>query len=573
MKNKVTVVSKPGLMLTIVAWLAAASNSAAGAITQQAYIKASNTGAGDGFGMAVAVSGDTMVVGAGYESSGGTGVGADPNDNSALSAGAAYIYVRQGGTWVQQAYLKPSNSGAGDWFGFSVAISGDIVVIGAPYEDSNATTINGNGGNNSLLDSGAAYVFVRNGSNWTQQAYLKASNVGGQDYFGSRVAVSGNTVVVGAPSEDSYFQPSDNQSPESGAAYIFVRDGDTWSQQAILKSPTMVTSRPYYFGSTVAISGDTVIISSPQDPSSATGVNGNNYDIRAPGSGAAFVFVRNGTQWSREAYLKASNTDINDSFGSSVAISGDTAVVGSFVEASSARGIDGIQSDNSARESGAAYIFERRGSNWSQRAYLKASNSAARNYFGRSVAISGDTVVVGATVESSTSVGVNGDQTNIGLTGQGAAYVFIRRGQQWRQEAYLKASNAGSNDSFGASVAVSEDLVVVTAPSEDSSAYGVNGDQSDDLIRGVDSGAAYAFSGFCSGCPVLKLIGDGSGGYTLVVEGKPNAVYRLERSEAPDGPWDALDTLTAPAAGKLEYHDPASSNRHSFYRAILAVAP
>lgn len=572
MKNKVIVASKTELMFAIVAWLALASTSAAGAITQQAYIKASNTGAGDGFGMAVAVSGDTMVVGASFESSSGIGVGAAPNDNSASGAGAAYIYVRQGGAWVQQAYLKPSNSGAGDWFGFSVAISGDIVVIGAPYEDSNATTINGNGSNNSLLDSGAAYVFVRNGSNWTQQAYLKASNAGGQDYFGWRVAVSGNTVVVGAPFEDSYYQPSDNQSPESGAAYIFLRDGDTWSQQAILKSPTMVTFRPYYFGSAVAISGETVIVSSPQEPSSATGVNGNNYDLRAPGSGAAFVFVRNGTQWSREAYLKASNTDINDLFGFSVAISGDTAVIGSFVEASSARGVDGIQSDNSALESGAAYIFERRGSNWSQRAYLKASNTAARNYFGRSVAVSGETVVVGAMVESSASTGVNGDQTNVGLTGRGAAYVFIRRGQQWRQEAYLKASNTGSNDSFGASVAVSDDVVVVTAPGEDSSSYGVNGDQSDDVIRGIDSGAAYAFTGFCSACPVLKLIGDGSGGYTLVVEGTPNAVYRLERSEAADGPWDALDTLTAPATGKLEYHDAASSNRQSFYRVVRAVA-
>ena len=165
---------------------------------QQAYLKASNTGTGDLFGYSVAVSGDTVVVGAVQESSNATGVNGNQSDNSALNSGAAYVFVRSGTNWSQQAYLKASNTGAGDTFGCSVAVSGDTVVVGAPNEDSNATGVNGNQSNNSATDSGAAYVFVRSGTNWTQQAYLKASNTGTDDNFGVSAAVSGDTVVVGA---------------------------------------------------------------------------------------------------------------------------------------------------------------------------------------------------------------------------------------------------------------------------------------------------------------------------------------------------------------------------------------
>ena len=147
-------------------------------LAQQAYLKASNTEADDQFGGSVAVSGDTVVVGATGEDSNATGINGNQNNNSAVNAGAAYVFVRSGATWTQQAYLKASNTGANDVFGISVAISGDTVVVGAANEDSNATGINGNQSNNSAADAGAAYVFVRNGTIWTQQAYLKASNTG-----------------------------------------------------------------------------------------------------------------------------------------------------------------------------------------------------------------------------------------------------------------------------------------------------------------------------------------------------------------------------------------------------------
>src|SRR5207247_1774974 len=167
-------------------------------IAQQAYIKASNTGGpspgdtpadyggsfGDNFGWSVAISGDTMVIGAPGEDSNATGVNGNQTNNSALNSGAAYVFVRDGTNWVQQAYLKASNTGANDVFGFSVAISGDTVVVGARWEASNATGVNGNQSNNSASAAGAAYVFVRSGTNWMQQAYLKASNTGANDIFG-----------------------------------------------------------------------------------------------------------------------------------------------------------------------------------------------------------------------------------------------------------------------------------------------------------------------------------------------------------------------------------------------------
>ena len=401
-------------------------------IAQQAYLKASNTELSDAFGGSVAVSGDTVVVGAGGEDSNATGVNGDQSDNSVSGSGAAYVFVRNGTNWSQQAYLKASNPEPGDNFGWSVAVSGDTVVVGAVAEDSNATGVNGDQSDNSVFGAGAAYVFVRSGTNWSQQAYFKASNPGENDLFGDSVAVSGDTVVVGARLEAS----------------------------------------------------------------NASGVNGNQSDNSVFGSGAVYVFVRNGTNWSQQAYLKASNPERADGFGGSVAVSGDTVVVGARAEDSNASGVDGDQSDNSAGASGAAYVFVRSAGEWSQQAYLKASNPEGADFFGSSVAVSGDTVVVGAENEDSNASGVNGDQSDNSAPFAGAAYVFVHNGTSWSQQAYLKASNTEANDLFGVSVAVSGDTVVVGATGEDSNATGVNGNQSDNGAPFANSsGAAYVFTG------------------------------------------------------------------------------
>jgi len=414
--------------------------------------------------------------------------------------------VRNGTNWSQQAYLKPSNTGAGDYFGVAAAISGDTLVVGAPRESSNATGVNGDQGNNNAGSSGAAYVFVRSGTNWSQQAYLKASNTGGGDYFGNTVSISGYTIVVGAASDDSGASgvngnQSDNSVVNAGAAYIFVRSGTNWTQQAYLKASNPGMNGE--FGSCVSISSDTVVVGAEGEASNATGVNANQNDDTAAYAGAAYVFVRNGTNWTQQAYLKASNTGAGDEFGLTVAVSGDTVVVGAHHEDSDGIGVNGGQNNATAEDSGAAYIFVRSGTNWTQQAYLKASNSDIGDEFGDQVAVSGDVVVVATGGESSNANGVNGDQNDNSAPIAGAAYVFVRNGTNWTQQAYLKASNTEAYDEFGARVAVSGDTVVVAAFSESSNATGVNGNQNDNSATA--SGAAYVFTGLGPSAPQLAF--------------------------------------------------------------------
>jgi hypothetical protein len=462
---------------------------------QQAYLKASNTGANDNFGVSVAISGDTVVVGAFHETSNATGVDGNQSDNSANGAGAAYVFIRNGNTWSQQAYLKASNTGANDNFGVSVAISGDTVVVGAFAETSNAIGVNGNQNDNSANDAGAAYVFTRNGNTWSQQAYLKASNTELEDRFGSAVVIAGDTVVIGALGEDSNASGVDgnqvnNSIASAGAAYVFIRSGNTWNQQAYLKASN--SGENDFFGNSLAIDSNTLLVGASGEASNTSGVNGNSSDNSAENAGAAYVFTRNTNTWSQQAYLKASNTEINDQFGFSVAIASNTAVISANAEDSNATGIDGDQSDNSASIAGAAYVFTRSGNSWSQQAYLKAANTEAGDQFGFSVAIASDTVVIGALLESSNANVVDGDQSDNSANSAGAAYVFNRNGSSWSQQAYLKATNAEMNDNFGVSAAISGETIVIGAFSEASNTTEVNGNQSDNSAN--SAGAAYVFN-------------------------------------------------------------------------------
>ena len=407
---------------------------------------------------------------------------------------AAREACNPGQAWQQEAYIKASNPDFDDHFGVVLAVSGDTVVVGAPAEDSHATGVNGDQASNGAPGSGAVYIFVRNGATWSQQAYLKPSNTELFDSFGTSVAIAGDTVVVGAPGEDSAAagvggNEQDNSLSGAGAAYVFVRSGTTWTQQAYLKA-----FAPYYmlkFGETVAVSGDFVVVGAPFEDINAIGVNGPPLSGGLMNSGAAFVFVRNGTSWSTDAYLKASDTEGGALFGSSLAASGDTLIVGAWGEASSSTGVNGEQMNTAALQSGAAYVFVRNGMTWSQQAYLKASNTGTEDFFGWTVALSKDTAVVGAPWEDSAAVGVNGVQDDENANSAGAAYVFVRSGTSWSQQAYLKASNTGTLDKFGSAVAVHDDTVLVSAPFEDSSATGLNGNQTDNSF--LDAGAVYAF--------------------------------------------------------------------------------
>ncbi|MBK8170388.1 MAG: FG-GAP repeat protein [Sandaracinaceae bacterium] len=472
------------------------------------YIKASNTGAADYFGWAIALSsdGNTLAVGAYGESSNATGIDGNQTDNSAGRAGAVYIYTHAGSAWIQQAYLKASNTGTNEQFGYSLALSsdGNTLAVGANQEHSNATGIDGNQADTSAGAAGAVYVFTRAGSAWTQQAYVKASNTDASDYFGYSVALAsdGNTLAVGAWSEDSIAigiagNQADNSAGNSGAAYVFVRAGSVWTQQAYVKSSN--TGAGDDFGTSIALSsdGNTLAIGAQGEKSNATGVGGGQADNSATFAGAAYVLTRVGAVWSQQAYVKASNTDAFDLFGYAVALSsdGNTLAVAAQNEGSNATGIDGDQADNSSMYAGAVYVFTRAGAVWSQQAYVKGSNTEVDDSFGTSVALSsdGNMLTVGAFGEASNARGIDGDQADNSAMYAGAAYVFTRAGAAWVQQSYVKASNTDANAQFGRAVAMSADgsTVAIGSFAEASGATGIDGNQADNSAAAA--GAVYVY--------------------------------------------------------------------------------
>jgi hypothetical protein len=300
--------------------------------SEQSKLTASDGAAGDQFGISVSISGDYAIVGAYYD------------DDIGSSSGSAYIFKRDGTSWVQQAKLTASDGAVDDNFGCSVSISSDYAVVGAVNDDDKG------------IDSGSAYIFKRNGTSWSQQQKLTASDGAANDIFGVSVSISGDYAIVGAAGDD-------DKGTNSGSAYIFLRSGTSWSQQAKLTALDGAASD--YFGVSVSISGDYAIVGAAGD---------DGY------KGSAYIFKRDGTSWSQQAKLTASDGAAYDVFGYSVSISGDYAIVGAY-------------NDDSK---GSAYIFKRNGTSWVQQQKLLASDGAAGDYFGYSVSISGDYAIVGA---------------------------------------------------------------------------------------------------------------------------------------------------------------------------------
>jgi trimeric autotransporter adhesin len=477
-------------------------------LTGLAYLKASNTGASDFFGASLALSADgtTLAVGALGEASGATGIGGNQRNDAAPEAGAVYVFTRSGTAWIQQAYIKASNGEAGDQFGTSVALSADgsTLVVSAPDEDSGATGIDGDQDDNTAADAGAVYVFTRSGTTWTQQAYVKASNTGPGDLFGTSVALTadGATLAVGAILESSAASgidgdQGDDSAAAAGAVYVFARSGSTWSQQTYIKASNPDTADG--FGSSLALSADgtTLAVGAATESSAATGIDGNQGDNSATLAGAVYVFARSGTTWIQQAYVKASNTDPFDIFGFRVALSADgaTLAVGAALESSAAFGVGGNQGNNLAPNAGAVYVFTRSGTTWSQQAYIKASNPDPDDRFGHSVALTADgaTLAVGAVLESSTAIGIGGNQGDNATFASGAAYRFTRSGTTWSQQAYIKASNTDEVDEFGYVVALTADGAILAAstPFEAGGATGVGGNQNDNSAR--HAGAVYVY--------------------------------------------------------------------------------
>lgn len=478
------------------------------------YVKASNTDANDSFGASIGLSADgmTLVVGAANEDSDATGVGGSQASDAAPSAGAAYVFSRDGlGVWSQAAYLKASNSQMADYFGTEVAVSGDgsTIAVSALGEDSGATGVGGAQDDETAASSGAVYVFTLDGKGaWSQMAYLKASNTAQGDTFGFALALSGDgdTLAVGALGEGSAAtgvngDENDNSLLSAGAVYVFDRDdGGAWSQAAYIKASN--PDEMDQFGHALALSadGETLAVGARGEDGNSTGIGGNQANDSATGSGAVYVFTRDGTsQWGQQEYIKASNTDPNDMFGGALALShdGDVLVVGAGGEDSAATGVGGNTADNTVSGSGAVYVFDRDvGGAWSQGAYLKAFHSDAVAFGTRTVAVSGDgsRIAVGASSESSGAVGINGDVTDRSAQSAGAVYMFQRdRKGDWTTGAYVKSPNTNAGDQFGIRVALSGNAhtLAVGANGEASDATGIGALQ--DNNNASDAGATYLY--------------------------------------------------------------------------------
>lgn len=410
---------------------------------QEAYIKASNAEVGDLFGGMVKLSADgsRLAVAADNEDSAATGVNGNQSNNTGASSGAVYIFRRNGTTWVQEAYIKASNTGAVDHFGnaaLDLSDDGSVLAVGANGEDSNATGINGNQFNNSADAAGAVYIFSRSGTTWTQQAYIKASNTGAEDQFGRPIALSGdgNRLAVAAVSEDSNAtgingNQFNNSMSGSGAIYIFTKTGSTWAQEAYVKASN--TGIQDQFGSALSLNEDGTILaaSSPLDDSSATGINGTQTGGgNSDNYGSVFIFRRTGGNWGQEAYIKPTAVGNNDLFGFKLSINNDGSrlAVGVFSEDSNAVGIGGNENDNSASAAGAVYVFGRENNSWYQEFYVKASNTDAGDSFGgASLSLSSGCklyLAVSTIAEASNVTGINGNQNNNSAPAAGAVYII-----------------------------------------------------------------------------------------------------------------------------------------------------
>jgi hypothetical protein len=370
-------------------------------------IHATDAGAGQFFGQSVAMSDGTAVVGA-------------SRHGDLSGPGAAYVFERSGGAWPQQTVLTGSDSTPDDYFGQSVAVSGGTAIVGASNRQVGANRA-----------QGAAYVFVRSGTTWTQEAILTASDGAADDGFGYSVAVSGDTAIIGAMGPHAM----------RGAAYVFERSGTTWAQKPVLTARDGAAGD--CFGFSVAVSGGTAL------------VGANRHSVGANrAQGTAYVFERGDTTWAERDRLIASDGKEFSLFGSATALSGGTAVVGAFNHQVGSN--DG---------QGEAYVFVSNGTTWSPRPPLLASDGGFDDFFGQSVATNGSTIVVGAFHR------MVGDHR-----GQGAAYVFAPAGPSWTQQAVVVASDGQGGDgamtidggwpegdNFGWSAAMSGDTFLVGA--------------------------------------------------------------------------------------------------------------
>ncbi|HFE37292.1 MAG TPA: hypothetical protein ENK06_02580 [Gammaproteobacteria bacterium] len=358
--------------------------------TQQAYIKASDAGEGDQFGTALDLGENILIVGAPFRN----------------NRGAVYVYRRTGSSWVEEAILTSSNIGDSDNFGNSVAISGNTLVVGASAEDAPGKGLDDV---NISDDYGAAYVFNYASAVWAEQEYLKSPTPDIGDGFGSQVDIDGDILVVSAIAEDSDAiningSEADNTLNDAGAVYVFKRTDNVWEKDAYIKA--FNTSNLQFFGSQLALSGNTLAVSSPGESGSGNGVNAALSTSGIESSGAVYLYYRDTSgSWRTGEYIKSANPGVDDFFGHSLALRGNSLVVGASQEDSGQK-IIGVPDDNSASNAGAVYVYSRTDDIWSFSNYLKASNAQANDQFGQGISVDGDSIAIGAPFEDGSSTAI-----------------------------------------------------------------------------------------------------------------------------------------------------------------------
>ena len=477
------------------------------------YFKASNTGAGDRFGFATALSGDgrTLAISAITERSAATGVDGDGSDNSVNSAGAVYVFARASNGWALQAYLKPSNTQLNMFFGYAIALNrdGNILAVGAPQESSCATQIGGDQLSTACALRGATYIFERSATVWSQQAYIKGRRPNNDSgslawFFGGSLGLNeaGDGLVVGAPWEDSArgdiivgsnpVGTADHSKSGAGAAFVFSRSGGAWSQEAYLKASnsSSVDASSAQYGRVVAMSGDgdTVAIAAPGESSASTTINGNeSYDCNAAlncrvRSGAVYLVHRTRlnavVNWTQEAHVKSPHAMAEGNFGGnyqtsfpnsdsyaanqlSLNLRGDTLAVANPMESK-------------------AYVFTRStlGGAW----LVQAELATPVPTFNPSNGL----------MTSSTALSGEGDL--LAVSGDSRVQMYRRNGASWASATLGGRPPAGRlSDTFGASLAMSADgtVVAVGASHEFSNATLIGGDQTDQSA--ANAGAVYLY--------------------------------------------------------------------------------
>lgn len=424
---------------------------------QEAYIKADHPDNGDQFGCWIDMSGDTLVVTACREDSASKGTGGDETSNGATDSGAAYVYVRDGGVWKRQAFLKASDTSTGDYFGVRAVIDRDTIVVAGIHENIfSLTTV-------TAARPGAAYVYTRKDGVWSFSQRIAAMEPNGTDVFGTGLALDGDTLAVGAAWDSASVS-------RSGAVYIFERRNGTFIQTQKFKSS--VPNESAGFGSNVALEGDCLVVGTSND------------NEPSPKIGSAEVFVRQGGAWRFMQRLQPPTLTSGTNFGFGVSVHKNRIVVG-------APRTPSLFAPQVMTQPGEVYVFDLDGTHWTQTARFGAPFPAESDVFGAFVELTDNFLVIGANGDASGATGVGGDASRTDAPLSGAAYLYVETAEGWVPSTYVKPHNTDRDDAFGYAITTSEDTLVVSACLESGSARGIN--TTGPATGSTTTGAVYVF--------------------------------------------------------------------------------